>query len=428
MAILVLLSFTLVAFQVSKAEPFSPIDEYVYFDYLEKVPSQLVVHSGELTGQAARKEIACRGVMLYGTYGDPCDSQSFDTDELYPYQGTTGADIYTPAYFAPTWVLSQGIQSFGLTSFDAARFTGFFWLSLGLVSLFLFMRLLGAELKVSLGISLLVFALPATFWSSAYISTDAPTLALVSGLGICSIFVIRQKKLGLFFLLLAPIAVLFKVQNIIAVGIFALWIILNSLFVNFNSKSNPDKSKVEFKKYLTNAQIQIASFAVLISVAGQMLWLAIRKMLSLNTTPIPLGEARERMSVQVLLEEMFKFFPQLGSAGMTLTSAETIAITIFVLLGAAAVLGSLIWSRATSKNLVILAFLTLIAGLAMGPFLALSSWAISHYYFPLPARYGLVLIPIVAAVIAANFAKSNKYVSWATISVGAALAAASMIQ
>jgi hypothetical protein len=65
-------SLALVGTQVSQSEPFSPIDEYVYFDYVAKVPSQILVVSGEMTGPEAREEISCRGVMIYGTYGDPC--------------------------------------------------------------------------------------------------------------------------------------------------------------------------------------------------------------------------------------------------------------------------------------------------------------------------------------------------------------------
>ena len=121
-----------VSANVVQQKQISPFDEYVYLDYLSKVPTQGFVRSGEETGDLARQEISCRGVQTYGLYGTSCDIGAASPDETFPYSGQTGADIYTPAYFAVTWVLAQPLVWTGVSLLDAGRLVGAVWLFLGI--------------------------------------------------------------------------------------------------------------------------------------------------------------------------------------------------------------------------------------------------------------------------------------------------------
>jgi hypothetical protein len=414
-------SLALVGTQVSQSEPFSPIDEYVYFDYVAKVPSQILVVSGEMTGPEAREEISCRGVMIYGTYGDPCGSGNYTTDTLYPYEGRTGADIYSPFYFAPTWALSEIGVSAGMNQLDSSRLTGVLWLSLGAIFLFVLMRQTGVRYLLSLGIALLVLALPSSLWSSAFISTDAPTLALVSLLAIFAYRLIRDMKYGYLFAVIAPIAVLFKVQNLAAVGVLSLWVIISY----FQEQKSDDKLANSFWKNILNAlgtfKAKIGLLGLGLSVLAQVAWLLVRKSLALDVPPASLGEEKNSLSLQALVDESAKYLTVFGSSGMSENSVEKLVVVVFSVLAITAVLGQIIWAKYNSKTFVLLS-ISLLAGLiVMGPLLAVSAWLVSGYYFPLPVRYGIVYIPIAALLIAQSLKQLGKYTPVITVISGAAL-------
>jgi hypothetical protein len=426
-SLLVALAVALVGGHVARNESFSPLDEYVYFDYVSKVPTQGFVRTGEETGDAARAEIACRGVMLYGSYGDSCAGTTFETDGLYPYNGQTGADIYSPAYFAPTWAAAQAGVVMGLSPLDAARATGALWLGLGLCLLFLWIRSAGVGRKVGMGVVLVVAALPSTTWGSAYVSTDAPTLAVVSALGLLSSRVASGKTRPIWFALVAALAVLFKVQNIVAVGVFSFWLI-GLAAVSVISFGTAQRSIARIVRELLRRPEIVAAFgALLLSVAVQVAWLATRKINAIPGEPVPLGEARESLTIPALVSESVKFLPQLGVSGMTPSLAGIISVTLISSLGLASAIGLIIWARTNKLSRVLLAGATLLAGLLMGPFLAVSAWAVSHYYFSLPARYGMVLIPIVAFLIAVSLSPRSRVVAWGMLVSGGILAAMAVL-
>ena len=58
--VLAVVSVGLVATDASRNPAFSPFDEYVYLDYLNKFPTEIAEKQGEKTGDFARNEIACR--------------------------------------------------------------------------------------------------------------------------------------------------------------------------------------------------------------------------------------------------------------------------------------------------------------------------------------------------------------------------------
>ena len=109
--VLVLAGFTMAAtVTANHTEALSPVDEWVYVDYLFKLPTQGFVHQGEEIGLDARAIMACDGVTPFGPMGPSCGSD-YSNAAAFPYEGISSADAYTPVYFAETVVGGQMIQS-----------------------------------------------------------------------------------------------------------------------------------------------------------------------------------------------------------------------------------------------------------------------------------------------------------------------------
>ena len=177
-ALLVIASLLVGIVQVGDHRAISPIDEYVYIDYLAKVPSQGIVRGGEHTGDYARESLACRGVRLIGQYlASLCRTADSSPDSAFPTAGTNSADIYTPIYFAVTWVLAQPFQWLGVHDLtDAGRLTGWIWLAAAAVLLYLSLRRLKVGPLLSFGLGMLMVGSLPAMWSNTYVSTDAPAL------------------------------------------------------------------------------------------------------------------------------------------------------------------------------------------------------------------------------------------------------------
>lgn len=394
--LLVLFSCAFVGIAVPDNARLSPFDEYVYLDYLAKVPSQVFVHTGEETGSTAREAIACRGIVNYGTYGDSCGSSTYASDDLYPYDGKTGADIYTPGYFAATWALAQPLVALGVGLLDAGRLVGMLWLSLGTTLLFTLMRMLRVATPIALGLSLAVIATPAVFWSATYISTDAPVLAFASALGIVGVAGARRRLPLLVLPVLAVVAVLFKVQNLAAVGIVCAALFLYRIVVAF--RADPDSPGTTFGhrlgRVLTDPAIWMSLFTVALAAAAQVAWLLFRAGEALRGSDGAIVDhVQKELSTGALFTEAFRFLFAVGAGGTSPTVVGPIVLACLSALAVAAMLGTLLKPGGIPASTVVIAGVTLGVALLMGPALSAATSIVAGYYVPLPARYGIVLLP-----------------------------------
>lgn len=393
--LLVLMSFTYVGVKVPQHAQFSPYDEYVYLDYLDKVPSQLIVHKNEEVGDFARNEISCRGVVNYGSFGEACDRGTHRDDVKYPYSGLGGADIYSPLYFMVTWTIAQPLTWFGIDLLDAGRLVGGVWLAAGLVLLYILMRRLGVPTPLALGLNLLVLATPAVFWADTYLSTDAPALAVGAGVGLLALL-IGQKKISVWWLVLASVlSVLLKVQNLAPVALAGLGLIAYRLQQQFvERRSEASGRHRPFVSLLGDRTIVIALLSVVAGVIAQAGWLVARSALEVPARgPAALALDAQRLSSSALINESFKFlfnsgFTDLGSGPTGLVAAHVVtALTL------AGIIGLIVMGAGFPKHYRVIAVTTLVIALVTGPALALAAKYIAGYYFPLPLRYGLVLLP-----------------------------------
>src|SRR5437660_6480466 len=130
---ILLLSITLVGLHVRAYPKLSPIDELQHIDALYRASHGEIVRRGQLVGQEAMGEEACRGIdALFRP--PPCGG---------PYQpsrfqeaGINTADIHPPTYYFATVGVADLLRAVGLASnlVDAGRLVGALWLGLGLMA------------------------------------------------------------------------------------------------------------------------------------------------------------------------------------------------------------------------------------------------------------------------------------------------------
>lgn len=425
--VLILASVGFVAGHVSEQSAFSPFDEFVYLDYLAKVPSQGIVYSGDETGETARNAISCRGVQYYGAYGEGCNTGLHNTDSKYPYSGGTGAGIYAPLYFDVTWVVAQPFTFLGVGLLDAGRLVGGLWLSFATVGVYLFLRLLLIPKPTSLGLSLAVLATPAVLWASVYLSTDAPTIGIAAAVGSVTVLVARGRISLLWLPVLSVIAVLFKVQNLAAVIVSGIALIVLGVLETIQSQRQ-DSQRGFVARLLRDRRVIAAMLAVTAGASAQVGWLLVR---SANAVPgVPaavVDNVRLPLSATGLLDEVFRFMRSVGVTDAVPTAFGTLVTNCLTLLAIASVVGCLVEWKTRPAMTRSIALATLVSALLLGPALALSVFASAGFYFPLPARYGMALLPAFIACIALYLSRFSRTGPWAVLAVGGAAATAAFV-
>lgn len=393
--LLVGMAFGFTAVQAHEHEEFSPFDEYVYYDYLAKVPTEGLVRGGEEVGSDARNELSCRGVINYGTFGEGCDVGTHERDALYPYGGGTGADIYAPPYFVVTWVLAQPFTLFGSDLVDAARWVGGVWLSAGLSLTYALMRGLRISSMAALGVSAALLSLPAVYWATQYISTDAPTLAISAAIGLAALATARE-RVGPWLLPLASvIAVLFKVQNLGAVVLASLAVLV------WLVTGEPREQRWSA---LRRSPAVAAVLAVAAAGLAQVGWLVVRRMVAVET-PANVDTSMSPLTPASIVAESLKFLRSIGDAGLPVGTWTALWGGLFGLVGIGAVVAAMLdrahrarWSVGVS---------TTVTGLAFGPALAIATTILVGHYIPLPQRYGIVFLCAIALCIAWLFDRGS---------------------
>lgn len=412
--LLVGLAFAFTAAHAHQHDAFSPYDEYVYYDYVSKVPSGQLVHTGDEVGADARNELSCRGVINYGSFGEGCDSGAHEQDGLYPYGGGTGADIYAPPYFALTWVLAQPFTWFGSDLVDASRWAGAFWLSAGLTLTFALSRAVGISRPASLGVTATVLSLPAVYWATQYVSTDAPTIAVSAAVGLAAVATARRQVGPWLLPLTATVAVLFKVQNLAAVALAATALILWSV-----SQAPPRQRW----RSLLRAPALTAASSILVAILAQLAWLIVRRITAV-ADPTNVDTAMSALTTRALVDEAFKFVRSIGETGLDVSSWAAFWAGAFGLLGIGAMVAAITSRRNTARWSVGVASAAI--AVTVGPALALATTVLVGHYIPLPERYGVVLL--VAIVLCVSWLLDQNRISrHSALGVGLIVGAASIV-
>jgi len=396
------ISFGVIAHTVPQNHELSPLDEYVYVDYLARVPTQFVVRQGETTGEVARDALACRGIAVLGPGEYRCGLNTAWADG-YTEDGKTTADIYTPAYFAITWVAAQPFVWAGVDLVDAGRLVGGLWLGLGTVLMFLLMTRLRVPPLLAWALGVIVIVSPGIFWANAFVSTDAPSLAAGAGIGLLALLAYQRRASPVWLGLAVVLAIAIKFQNIIAVGLVA--IVLTAIAIRDARARSAATNKRMLAAVARDRSLVIATVMVVVALATQVVWMVIRSSISLNSAPdlnveVPLSKTG-------LLMESFNFLRQtpLGVEQGGETPVKTVVGMILVMLTIVGVVGMVFAGRRGSTESLV-AGSVLLASTAAAPVLAIALNVALGETLQIPPRYGLSILP--AFVLCAGWLFSLK--------------------
>ncbi|TFC27309.1 hypothetical protein E3O25_09300 [Cryobacterium sp. TMT1-3] len=383
----------------------SPVDEYVYIDYLAKVPDQLVVHRGEDVGAYARSYLACNGVRVLGSFPpDMCTTPALNDDPRLPNSGMTSADLYTPLYFVATRAMAQPLVSLGVVDLtDAGRISGWVWLAAAAILLYLSLRRWKVPIVVASGVSLLMVGSLPAYWSNTYVSTDATGLFSGALMLFAATLVVERKKFSIFLFTASAILLpLFKLQNIMAVGAAALFLLI-AAGVNAFRTSSSMRSRV--KGFLIDAWTRTAAVALIGAVVAQVLWMIIRDLIAVG--PAPDQGISTPISIKSLVGEFFKYIPGVGTGALDPNGfgfGAWLAAVIMTWAIVGGVFGLLLGARKGS-HAEALALASVAVALVAGPILAIALVITNGFYFTMPARYGISLLPFFLACLALLFAR-----------------------
>jgi hypothetical protein len=415
---LVLASLVVAVVHVPQHEQISPIDEFVYIDYLAKVSTEGVVERGEETGAYAREYFACHGVSMY-TEAQPalCSGSNFDEDSLYPFNGVTSADLYTPLYFGTTWFLAQPIQLAGVQDLtEAGRYVGSIWLAIALTFLFAALRRIGISRWVGLGLGLLIAGSLPAYWSHTFVSTDATALPAGAIMLYLAVVFMQTRRFGWLLIGAAAIVTLFKLQNLTAVAAVALTLAICTGIEMAGRSDLRIKEKVFLG--LKDSRTIVAVGAVGAGVFVQAVWTVVRSLIAVGPAPDQL--VSQPIGFRALVAEMFKFFPNAvngATAPASLGVNGVIVASLFAIIATAGVLGLIVSGEKRSLGFS-LAAATLVVSLVAGPALAVANLATSGFYFSLPSRYGLALVPIFVCCAAIFFSQKRWLANCIAVSGG----------
>lgn len=403
--LLILFSVLAVWTHVPRTVQVSPLDEYVYLDYLAKIPTQGVVTHGEELGQYAREALICNGARgIFPPSAEQCELARAGElpDSTYPLGGRTSADIYTPLYFAVTYVLAQpflllGVQDLG----DAASCVGAIWLAAGALFLFAALRRFRAPPLLAFGITTLVIASPPVYWATIYVSTDAPTLLIGAVLLWLTARILSGSSGRIAFLAVSVAGVLFKVQNILGVGLCAVLLLVWSIRTSIVERGADGRGlPAAIGRGLIGRDALTAIAAPVAGVAAQVGWLVIRE--AIATGPTVDQATGQPLTAGALLEETFKFLTRssLDPSGIGASSPPLVVVGwVLSWLAIAGVVGVSMVGRNDLPD-AWLARTALVVSCLAGPALVLGVVLVEGYYFPLPSRYGLVMLPAFLACTA----------------------------
>ncbi|HEX6754637.1 MAG TPA: hypothetical protein VF109_01700 [Mycobacteriales bacterium] len=399
LTVLIVLTGAASALVIQHVEHFralSPVDEIMHLDATFKAPR--AVSAGERVDQEALRAAACR--RIDSPYAPPpCQTPELNPRD-FPANGFNTAYIHPTGYYRVThWLADQIAPRWGTDDVDSARLAGVVWLAAGLFLLFLLARRLGAPPEAAVGVALLVAAWPPVWYSSAVVNPDATSLPVGAAV-LYSAVAWGRSPFGILVLPLAGFAAVeFKLTNILVVGVACGYLLLSALL-----RSGSWRERGRRLGVATGAAALLAVPAVLLAAA---IGRATNERAILPIGVFSTGQYVDELPAGTVLSQWTHFLPPTTlahAAPFLRDSAETRTFisTLFALTGGLLVAGLLAALANASRNRETLAVAlpTLVCMVVGGPLYAMANYATTHGYFSVSARYGYVLIPCSAAVLA----------------------------
>lgn len=395
-----------VSVTASHSLAFSPFDEWMYFDYLNKFPTQGFIRLGEPVGTTAMNWMACNGLQAYGNPVNACGVTPIDYT-IFPFKGVQSAQLYTPLYFAPTWLIASALQVVtGLTFLEAARFVGTLWLIGTMVAMTAVLRMFKVHATAAIAVGLLFLATPFAWWTYTFVSTDAPG-ALVGAVAILLIERVIRGRLNAWWLVpFFVLVVLIKAVNVISIGIVLLYAIarIASRHRHYPVRRRPGLWRAALAGRGTIAPITGTLVAGLAAAIAQVAWSRFVAANVIGTGPV-MGDERP-MKFADAVGLAWAFIPSMFGTGSSELSAMSTNFAGAPFIGQAigwlcigGVLGAVWLNRQRGLQRTV-TNVALVASVLAGPVLAVVFTASVGTFVNLGARYGANLIPLILASVA----------------------------
>jgi hypothetical protein len=402
----------------------SPIDEWVYLDYLQKVPTQGMVFRSEPLSQESLGYMACYGQVFFGRgEGIICDG---DYDRMqFDLEGTTSAQIYTPIYFAPTSFVGYAIHFVtGIDLIMSWRLASSLWLVAGLLAFLMVLRLFRVPNLVQLMSGILIISAPFSYMMYSYVSTDAPALLCGSLLLYFGVRLIRGQSRGWPLMVVAVVSAAAKGTFVLGVALVALilfveWIIRAVDAVREEAK-NRSLLKILFSRHDSHLPIWALSIVAAAAVVN-IIWIKLIDVLA-YAPGINQGTATDLTIVELLRQATSFVFPVMstrfavnGPMGLDGVPVPGFAAAPYMWILVAGLLAGF-WAltrRSAHRSLIIA---TSISVVTFGPLLALIIRYSTGYYFQFSSRYAAILIPVLLLIAVIQI--RNKWATWILLIFG----------
>lgn len=358
----------------------SPIDEWVYLDYMQKFPMQGFVHEGERMSEESLEQMACVGVTPYGPIGPPCDNALDGPIDEFPNQGLSTASPYTPVYFAVTWVTGGALQVLpGVDLLDGWRLSGLLWFIGSAIVLFRLFKQFGIAQGPALVIGLAYLGSPYSWWTYTYVGTDAPSVLIGGLLLTLAVDLARGRHVGVLLAVIGIIGTTIKLTNAIGVALALLYLGIVALRRIISREPG----------WLRLLSPSLASLVV--GIAIQILWMRIVAGTAVSDVR-PVQNIDTTLDLPELLLQTTNFLPGTITSNPLGAFLPGFVYAPLSWLCVAGVLGSIMFVRArqpSSSMVVAVALASVIAA----PLLAIALQIVTSSYFQLPPRYGATILP-----------------------------------
>lgn len=388
----VVLPVVMVALVATRSPEFSIFDEPIHADYLRRIEQGEVPRIGDKVLEVSVKDVQCRTVQ--GRVNVPCDLPRHEPEML-------GADGYQyeaqhpPAYYVVTAVLRQALRIGPADDFvTTARLTGAVWLSAGLLVFWAACRRLGCRWWPTATLTVLLATAPGVLYQSATINNDAA--AILTGSACLLLFASLRERLrgwpvvGWSVVSLALVMV--KPTGVIAVAAACGALLLDAAI----------------DRRLTVRRASLLLVPLLVGLVGYLSWGQVR-------------DARATIDYDVVLEALLSFkmtddFPlgdvsaniarlpgAYGSGGVPISPpfvAGPASIVMTALMAAGLVP---LWAARGGDAAQRAGSVALTALLVGGPAFTLLFYIDYSIKGGPAARYGLSLLPMLAAAAAATY-------------------------
>lgn len=239
LACLSLFSLLIVGLMGLRYTTLSPIDELQHIDYAIKVSQFDFVSKNERIGQEALHEAACRSVDAPGYVSPICDLSVTHNPGSFQERGVNTASSSNPPYYFVSGVIGRAIKKF--TPIDSVvsgiRLSGAFWMTSAFAAVWLLMAELGirrVQRAVAIG---LMTATPTIFFGYSTVNTDNIILLASSLFALATLRYERGRFPGWALLLAAVATIGVEVTNVLVVLAAATYLLARALFSTERSKS-----------------------------------------------------------------------------------------------------------------------------------------------------------------------------------------------